>query len=126
MPRAREGRPWPASTGWSFQEFSRRSGDFAIVGVATVIGLGSDERVSDARIVFSGVGGTPVRAVEAERAVVGERASPELWADAAERAAAGLDPPADLHGSAPYRRQLARVLARRSLKEAFDRAKGSA
>jgi carbon-monoxide dehydrogenase medium subunit len=118
--------PWPASTGWSFREFSRRSGDFAIVGVATVIGLGSDDRVSDARIVFSGVGGTPVRAVEAERAVVGERPSAELWADAAERAAAGLDPPADLHGSAPYRRQLARVLARRSLKEAYDRAIGSA
>jgi len=117
--------PWPASTGWAFNEFSRRSGDFAIVGAATVIGLGADGRVSDARLVFSGAGSTPVRAVEAERALVGEAPSPELWATAAEQAGAELDPPADLHGSSNYRRQLARVLARRSLQEAYDRAKGA-
>jgi CO/xanthine dehydrogenase FAD-binding subunit len=116
--------PWRASTGWAFNEFSRRSGDFAVVGVATVVGLATDGRVGDAALVFSGVGGTPVRAVEAERILVGEMPSPELWASAAERAGAGLDPPSDLHGSAAYRRQLARVLARRSLHEAYDRAKG--
>ena len=49
----------------------------------------------------------------------------QLWADAAEQAAVGLEPPADLHGSAAYRRQLARVLAGRSMIEAYDRAKGS-
>jgi carbon-monoxide dehydrogenase medium subunit len=116
---------WPASNGWSFHEFSRRSGDFAIVGVATVIGLGSDGRVRDAAVVFSGVGGTPVRAVDAERMLVGEMPSPDLWTSSAAQAAAGLDPPSDLHGSAAYRRQLARVLAQRSLHDAYERAKGS-
>jgi carbon-monoxide dehydrogenase medium subunit len=115
--------PWPASNGWAFHEFSRRSGDFAIVGVATVIGLGADGKVQTATVVFSGVGGTPVRAVDAERMLVGETPSPELWASAAEQAAAGLDPPSDLHGSAAYRRQVARVLAQRSLHEAYGRAK---
>jgi len=114
--------PLPALTGWAFNEFSRRSGDFAICGAATVVGLGPDGRVRDATLVFSGVGGTPVRAVEAERTMVGEIPSPELWATAAEKAAADIDPPSDLHGSAAYRRQLARVLARRSLHEAYDRA----
>jgi carbon-monoxide dehydrogenase medium subunit len=114
--------PRPALTGWAFNEFSRRSGDFAICGVATVVGLGPDGRVRDATLVFSGVGGTPVRAVEAERTMVGEMPSPALWASAAEQAAADIDPPSDLHGSAAYRRQLARVLARRSLHEAYDRA----
>jgi carbon-monoxide dehydrogenase medium subunit len=116
--------PWPASTGWAFNEFSRRNGDFAIVGVATVIGLGADGRVSNARLVFSGVGSTPVRAVEAEGSMIGEVPSPELWAAAADHAGAELDPPADLHGSAAYRRQLARVLAARSLHEAHQRAEG--
>jgi len=117
--------PRPASTGWAFNEFSRRNGDFAIVGVATLLGLGSDGRVSDARLVFSGVGSTPVRAVAAEKALIGETPSPELWATAAEQAAAGLDPSADVHGSAAYRRQLARVLATRSMHEAHQRVKGT-
>jgi aerobic carbon-monoxide dehydrogenase medium subunit len=117
--------PWPASTGWAFNEFSRRNGDFAIVGVATLVGIGADGRISDARIVFSGVGTTPVRAVASERAMIGEVPSPALWAEAGTQAGAELDPPADLHGSPAYRRQLARVLAARSLEEAHQRAKGA-
>jgi aerobic carbon-monoxide dehydrogenase medium subunit len=117
--------PWPASTGWAFDEFSRRNGDFAIVGVATMISLAPDGRVGRARLVFSGVGGTPMRAVDAETAMVGETPSPALWAAAADQAAAALDPPADLHGSPAYRRQLARVLAARSLQQAYERAKGT-
>jgi carbon-monoxide dehydrogenase medium subunit len=115
--------PWPASTGWAFNEFSRRNGDFAIVGVATVLGLEADGRVSNARLVFCGAGSTPMRTVAAENALIGETPSPELWAAAAQQAGAELEPPADLHGSAAYRRQLARVLATRSLHEAHERAK---
>jgi carbon-monoxide dehydrogenase medium subunit len=113
---------WPASTGWAFQEFSRRHGDFAIVGVAAVIGVAPDGRVGDAKIVFSGAGGTPVRAVDAERVLVGETGSAQLWEGAAAAAAADLDPPADVHGTAAYRRHLARVLAGRAMQQAFDRA----
>ena len=116
---------WPSSTGWSFQEFSRRSGDFAIVGVATVLRLDGSGAVSEARLAFSGVGGTPVRAEAAEAALVGGTPSPELWRSAGETAAAGLDPPDDLHGTAAYRRHLASVLAARSLQEAYERAKGA-
>lgn len=117
--------PRSAATGWAFDEFSRRNGDFAIVGVATMISLATDGRVSSARLVFSGVGSTPMRAVEAERAMVGETPSPELWALAADQAASALDPPADLHGSPAYRRQLARVLAARSLQQAYKRAEAT-
>jgi aerobic carbon-monoxide dehydrogenase medium subunit len=115
--------PWRVATGWAFNEFSRRNGDFAIVGVATQIGLGADGRVADARLVFSGAGGTPVRAAEAERALFGETPSAELWATVSAQAAAGLDPPGDVHGSPAYRRQLARVLAARSLHQAYERAR---
>jgi xanthine dehydrogenase iron-sulfur cluster and FAD-binding subunit A len=81
---------WPKSTGWAFQEFSRRSGDFAVVGVAAVLGLEGRGRVAHAALVFSGVGSTAVRAVEAERLMVGDIPSPELWEAAAEQAAKGL------------------------------------
>ena len=46
---------WPAGTGWSFQEFSRRSGDFAIVGVAATVRLDGNGSVDEARLAFSGV-----------------------------------------------------------------------
>jgi CO/xanthine dehydrogenase FAD-binding subunit len=115
----------PARSGWSFQEFSRRSGDFAIVGVATMLTLDSAGNVADARMAFSGVDATAVRATAAEGELVGGTPSSELWHSAAEAAKGELDPPSDLHGSTAYRRHLASVLAARSLQEAHDRAKGA-
>jgi CO/xanthine dehydrogenase FAD-binding subunit len=113
---------WPASTGWAFQEFSRRHGDFAIVGAATTMSLGADGRVTGARIALSGAGGVPVRAAEAEQILIGESPASELWAAAGARAAAAVDPPADLHGTAAYRRQLVATLTKRALEEASRRA----
>ena len=118
--------PWPERTGWSFREFSRRSGDFAVVGVACVIGASGDGRVERARLAYSGVAGTPVRATAAEALLAGAEPSDELWTQAAQQAAADLDPPADLHGTTAYRRHLASVLARQALIEAWGRAKGAA
>ena len=118
--------PWPARTGWSFREFSRRSGDFAVVGVACVVGLDGAGRVERARLAFSGVAGTPVRAAAAEAALAGADPSEQVWTEAGQQAAGELDPPADLHGTAAYRRHLAAVLARQALNQAWERAKGAA
>jgi carbon-monoxide dehydrogenase medium subunit len=112
---------WKAGTGWSLQEVSRRSGDFAIAGVVTTLRL-DNGKIAEGRMAFSGVGSTPMRAERAEQVLIGESPSSELWQAAAEAAAADLDPPSDLHGTTAYRRHLAAVLARRSLAEAHDRA----
>ena len=117
---------WPAGAGWSFQEFSRRSGDFGVAGVACLLALDGSGRVGQARLAFSGVAGTPVRPAAAEAVLVGATPSTELWEEAGRVAAGQLDPPGDLHGTPAYRRHLAAVLARRALAEAFDRAKGAA
>jgi carbon-monoxide dehydrogenase medium subunit len=113
---------WPARAGGSFTEFSRRSGDFAIVGVATILALDGAGKIAQAGMAFSGVAGTPVRARAAEAALVGQTPSADLWQHAAAEAAAGLDPPDDLHGTSAYRKHLASVLAARSLKQAHQRA----
>jgi len=113
--------PWNPKAGWSVQEFARRSGDFAIAGVLTVLSLNGNGRVDDARISLIGVASTPVRARAAEQALIGETPTDELWSAAGERATEGLEPPSDLHGSAAYRRQLTRTLVRRSLHEAASR-----
>lgn len=111
-------------TGWSFTEFSRRSGDFAIVGVAATLGVGADGRIGTARLAFCGVGPTPLDASGA-LGVTGEVPAADLWPEAGRRAAADLDPASDIHGSAEYRKHLAAVLAARALATAAARATGS-
>jgi carbon-monoxide dehydrogenase medium subunit len=113
----------PRGSGCSFQEVSRRGADFAIVGVAAVVRLDSDGTVTEARLAFSGVDSRPVRPAAAESLMTGAAPSDGLWENAAREAAAVLEPPSDLHGSAPYRRHLAAVLAERALNEAFRRAR---
>jgi len=56
---------------------------------------------------------------EAEQALVGQAGTPALF----EAAGARLDPPADVHGSGAYRREIARVLVERALAEAWRRAR---
>ena len=108
-------------TGAAFQEVARRHGDFAMVGVAVSLTLGNGA-VSDARLAFSGVADMPVRAAAAESLLIGGEPSAELFEEAARRATADLDPPADLHGSADYRTKVAAALVRRGLREAADNA----
>jgi carbon-monoxide dehydrogenase medium subunit len=108
-------------TGAAFQEVARRHGDFAMVGLAASLTL-TDGTVSDARLAFSGVADVPVRAADAEDLLVGETPSADLFEEAARLAIAGLDPPADLHGSAEYRKKVAATLVRRGLRAAADSA----
>jgi carbon-monoxide dehydrogenase medium subunit len=114
---------WAPGTGWSVQEFARRSGDFALVGTVCVLALGKSSRVDDARIAMFGVADTVVRAAAAEQLLVGETACSSLWQEAAESAAASLHPPADLHGTSDYRRHVAMTLVRRALEQAAVRAR---
>jgi CO/xanthine dehydrogenase FAD-binding subunit len=108
-------------TGISFQEVARRHGDFAIVGLAVLL-MVSEGSISDARLAFAGMSDVPVRAAEAEDLLVGERPSTELFDEAARRATDSVDPPADLHGSAEYRRKVAAALVRGGLRTAADNA----
>jgi aerobic carbon-monoxide dehydrogenase medium subunit len=108
-------------TGVSFQEVARRHGDFAMVGLAASVTL-SDGVISDARLAFAGVSDVPARAAGAEDLLAGERPSAELVDEAARRAAGDIDPPADLHGSAEYRKKVAAALVRRGLRAAVDNA----
>jgi len=100
--------PKPASRGWSFQKFTKRAIDWAIVGVA----------VQGNKIGLVNMGEKPVRATAVEQALAGGASA----RDAAEHAADGLNPASDVHASAEYRAQLARVLVRRGLEEAASRA----
>jgi len=97
----------PASPGWSFQKFTKRAIDWAIVGVA----------VQDGSVALVNMGATPLRATAVEQALAAGASA----RDAAAHAAEGTQPPADINASGAYREHLARVLVGRALEEAASR-----
>ena len=96
-------------------ELARRSGDYAMAGVAARAQL-DNGALAELRLVFFGVGETPVLAKGAMVAIDGKPATPEMIAAAQAALDADLDPPADLHGGAEMKRHLARVLLVRALR----------
>ena len=109
------------AVGTSFVELARRHGDFAIVGVAAVLGI-DNGLVTHCRLALSGVGDTAVRARAAESSLVGGPAGDDAIEAAARAAAAEIQPSGDIQGSAAYRRTVASVLVRRALVAARRRA----
>ena len=113
----------PEGAGWGFAEVARRHGDFALVGCAAVLALDGTGAVSHARLVFFGVGGTPVRSAPGEAALTGQQPTSARVAEAAKAAAAALSPDGDLHASAGYRKTVAATLAERVLAAALGRCR---
>ena len=100
--------PKPSVAGWSFQKFTKRAIDWAIVGVA----------VQGNAVGLVNMGQQPVRATAVEEALAGGADA----ASAAARAAEGTSPVGDLNATPEYRAHLARVLVGRALAEARSRA----
>jgi carbon-monoxide dehydrogenase large subunit len=103
--------------GHAYEKFTRRAEDWAMVGVCALV-KGNDGVCEDVRVAFTNMGSTPLRASALEDALRGQPLTAEAIAAAAEQAADGTSPPADLNASADYKQHLARVLSRRALARA--------
>lgn len=114
--------PDARSGGHYLRHTPRRELDIAVVGVASQITL-TDGVCGKAAIALASVAPTPVRAVAAEGALVGQPLSPALIERAAELAVEAARPISDQRGSADFRRHLVRVLTRRTLTAALERAR---
>ena len=99
----------PKASAGSYQKFNRRAQDWAIVGACVARLDGGPVGVS-----LVNMSATPVRAAAVEEALAGGAGA----AAAAELAAEGSEPSADLNATSEFRRHLARVLVRRALEEA--------
>jgi aerobic carbon-monoxide dehydrogenase medium subunit len=99
-------------------EFAQRQGDFAVVAAAVSVEVreAAPQACHTVRVVLGGVGPLPFVVDTADLA--GQPAAPATWRAAGELAAAQIDPPADGHGSAAYRRKLAATLVERALMDA--------
>jgi carbon-monoxide dehydrogenase medium subunit len=111
------------STGVSCVEITRRPGDYAICGAVAQVSLAGDGTIAEARLALFGVGLRPHRAGAVEAALVGAPAEPGAIEDPVQAADEGLEPLEDIQASADYKRHLARVVARRALEQALQRAR---
>src|SRR5207249_117277 len=112
----------PAGSGWGFEEFSRRSGDFALAAAAAVVTV-VDGRIGRCAIAIAGGGPTPVRASGAEGLLVGGDGGVAALDAAAAAAADACEVDSDIHASADYRRSLIATLTRRALDSATQMAR---
>jgi len=94
-----------AGTRVGFAELARRHGDYAMVGLAAAAKQNGKD-LSDVRLVFFGVGETPVRARKAEAALTSGSIDAAV-------AALDLDPGDDIQATAAVKKHLAGVLLRR-------------
>ncbi|MGH9057592.1 MAG: FAD binding domain-containing protein [Acidimicrobiales bacterium] len=118
---------WGPRSGFAVEEVARRHGDFAIAGAAVGAQV-VEGTVRRASIAMFGVGATPVRAGGAEEALLGAGAGGFGRREADEIgsiAAAGLDPPADVHASSAARRRIAASVVSRAVLWAVGTALGS-
>lgn len=107
-------------TGWGFQEFARRHGDYALAAVAVTM-LRREGRAHGVRIAVMGVGGTPLRIAAAETLLEGNDLG--CLAAAIDALRGAVEPHTDLHASADYRRHLVGVLAGRAVTAAWETAR---
>lgn len=110
-------------SGWAYRKLHQPASGFALVGVAVRVRL-ERGRLAEVAIGVTGLGPRPFRATAAEQVLVGRRPAAKLLAEAAAHVADGVEPLADLHASADYRRAAAIAYARQALEAAVARAQG--
>lgn len=113
----------PDGAGFALEEFSRRHGDFAIIGIAAMV-VKDGARCKLARLATAGAGPVPVRLRAAEEILERDGLGDASIEAAARRASELVSPDADIHASADYRRHLTGVLTKRALKRALGAARG--
>lgn len=111
-----------AGSGAAYEKFPHPASRYAITGVAAVVGLAADGKVSSVAIGITGAGTKAIRATAAEQGLVGAALDDASLQRAGAAAAAAIDPIGDIHASEEYRRHLVSVLTARALRAAAARA----
>ncbi|MEO8358029.1 MAG: xanthine dehydrogenase family protein subunit M [Chloroflexota bacterium] len=113
----------PPRTGWSFMEVSPRAGDYALMGVAALVTLDENGKCTQAKLVYLNAGDGPVDAKQAAELLKGETLNDPLIESAAALASEKeINPFGNIHTSADFQRHLAKVLTKKALLQAAQRA----
>jgi carbon-monoxide dehydrogenase medium subunit len=115
--------PTPApGAGGAYLKIERKVGDYAVAAVAVQLTL-SAGRCTAARLALTNVASVPMRSHGAEQVLIGQELTDAVLEAAGRAAAAECDPSSDLRGTAEYKRDLVRVLVKRAVRKAAERAK---
>ena len=115
-------RVQPSGSGAAYQKFDQPASHYALTGVCAVVTLNGGS-IASARIGVTGVGPKAYRPTAVEQALVGKAAEEEAVTAAVQTVADGIDVQGDIHASPEYRAHLARVLTRRAVLQAAQRAR---
>ena len=116
--------PAPNTGGLYIKHSPRGAMDISAVGAASVLSIAADGTCASVRIALGAVAPTPMRAYGAEGRLVGQVLNNDNIAEAARLAAQSSRPIADVRSGADYRREIAQVLAERTLRHAASTALG--
>lgn len=114
----------PARSGGAYVKLERKVGDFATAAAAAQVTLGANGAIEKAGIGLTNAGPVPIKAVEAEKYLVGKKPDDATLQEAGRLAAKATSPSVDRRGSMEYKREMARVLTVRALQAAVRRAGG--
>jgi carbon-monoxide dehydrogenase medium subunit len=110
-----------ANSGGGYVKIERKVGDYAVSAAAVQLTMDGNTCTA-ARIGLTNVSAVPMRATNAEQALIGQTLTDEVIEAAGQAAAAECDPSPDLRGSEAYKRDLTRVVAKRAIRKAMERA----
>ena len=110
-------------SGNAYHKNERKAGDYASAGVAVQLVLDDDGVCTYAGIGLTNVNPVPLRAVRSQEALVGTTVTEEAIQQAAQYASEDCNPADDLRGSEAYKRRLVRVLTKRMIHRALERAR---
>lgn len=113
-----------ANTASAYAKFENPASGYAIVGVAARVTVGDDGNARNVRVAVTGAADSASRLREVESALEGQPLTADNIAAAAQPAGQGLTFNSDIHASEEYRAHLTKVLTRRALEKAAERARG--
>jgi carbon-monoxide dehydrogenase medium subunit len=114
--------PTPSGrVGSTYLKMAQKASGFAICGASGVVELDNSGAIARAAIGITGVGSRAFRASETEKMLKGVKRDSAALKAACERASDGVIALEDIHASAEYRLDLARIFARRAIERAIDR-----
>jgi len=110
----------PPTNGWraTYWKLRRRgSFDFPVLGVASCLRLADDGTVEDAKIVLGGVGSAPIKALTAEKTILGKKLTEDTIREAAAAAYQPAKPLDNTDFAMHWRKEMARYYVAGTLRE---------
>lgn len=111
-------------TGTAYLKFEHPASGYAVCGAAAIMTLNADGTVARARLCFNGITATPFDAQAVTDALAGKQPDDATIDAAVDQHLNITDPMGDVFASGEYRAAIAKVFAKRALKQARDRARG--